>query len=259
MRPRLTAAQDPERFVKDRPTTPATIVRPKASQRKGRSANVARIARAPTQERSQRRFGEILEAAQALLESARIEDISFYDIAKKAGMSPASVHYLFPSMAAVRLELNRRNNRDVVAFINELATELAKRGEPSWQQWVRSLADGARHLVNGSRAASEILLGPILNREGRLSNVESNIVVARSVVETLRAVFIMPDIPNLELKFGFGMEVFDAFWSRSYALHGRIDDEAFEESICAVLAYLRTVLPEMLTLRAPAVQQEQKS
>ena len=228
-------------------------VRPKASQRKARSPVVVRGARAPTQERSQRRFDAILEATQALLQSAHIEDISFYDIARKAKMSPASVHYLFPTIAAVRLELARRNNRAVVELIAEKAAELEKVGEPSWQQWVRALAEMARDSFNGDRSSSEITLGPVLSREGRLTNVEINGVLGRSVLQTLQAVFVVPEIPRLDTMISLGNEVFDALWSRSYALHGRIDDETFEESLRMVLAYLRGVLPETLTMRAPRI------
>jgi hypothetical protein len=44
--------------------------------------------------------------------------------------------------------------------------------------------------------------------------------------------------------------VVDALWSRSYMLKGHIDDEMFEESMRIVLAYMRGVLPETLTLRS---------
>lgn len=236
--------------MKERSKAPVVLVRPRASQRKARSAVVPRNARAPTQERSQKRFNAILDATQALLEKARIEDISFSDIAIKAGISPASVHYLFPNVAAVRVELSRRNNRDLVTQIAGMAGELAASGEPSWQQLLRSLAGGVRRIFNNDRAMSEITLGPIMSREGRLSNIESNGVIAKSILETLQAVFILPEIPNLEMMLSLASEVCDALWSRSYMLQGHIDDETFEESMRVVLAYMRSVLPETMTLRA---------
>ena len=210
--------------MKERSKAPVVLVRPKASQRKARSAVVPRNARAPTQERSQKRFDAILDATQELLEKARIEDISFSDIARKAGISPASVHYLFPNIAAVRVELSRRNNRDLVAQIAGMAAELVESREPSWQQWLRSLAGGARRVFNSSRA-----------------------------------VFIVPEIPNLEMMLSLASEVFDALWSRSYMLQGHIDDETFEESMRVVLAYMRAVLPETLTLRAAVGRPEQRN
>lgn len=231
-------------------------VRPKASQRKGRTAVVVHTARAPTQERSQRRFSAILDATEALLEKARIEDISFYDIARKAGISPASVHYLFPSMAAVRLELTRRSNSDLLAVLAQVTAEVEAAGEQSWQHWVRALAERVRRLFNESRPLAEITLGPTLNRETRVSNVETNDLVAKSLLEAMRSVFLVPEIPRLELMFSLAGDVFDALWSRSYTLHGQIDDETFEESMRMVLAYLRAVLPETLTLRA-SIQREQ--
>ncbi len=249
----------PDRSLKKRPKAHAVIVRPKASLRKARSAVVASKVRVPAQERSQRRFDAILDATQKLLENARIEDISFSDIAKMAGISKASVHYLFPDIAAVRAELGRRYNRDLVAQVAGLSAKLVEAGEPSWQQWLRSIADGTRRNFNSNRALSEITLGPVMSRKGRLANIETNGIVARSLLETLHAAFIVPEIQNLEMMLTFANELIDSLWSRSYVLHGHIDDETFEESMRVVVGYLRTILPETLILRAAPGLQAQRS
>lgn len=243
--------------MKKAPRAHSMTVKPKASHRKARAATVAKLVRAPVQERSQRRFDAILDATQELLAKARIEDISFADIAKKAGIPKAAVHYLFPNFAAVRVELSRRSNCDLVTEIAQIAARLVDAGEPSWQQWMRTLADGTRRYLNGNRALLEITLGPVLNREGRIANIETNVVVAQSFLETLRGAFIVPEIPRLEMMLAFANEVFDALWSRSYLLHGHIDDETFEESMRVVVGYLRTILPETLILRAAPAWQAQ--
>lgn len=227
------------------------IVRPKASQRKARATAAKSMVRAPAQERSQRRFDAILDAMQALLETARIENISFSDIAKQAGLPKAAVHYLFPNIAAVRVELSRRNYQGLVTSIAELSTTLVEAGELSWQQWLRAIADGSRQTFNGDRALAEVTMGPTLSHEGRRANIETNGILAKSLLETLHAGFIVPEIPQLELMFSLVIEVIDALWARSYVLHGRIDDESFEESMRVVIGYLRSILPETLILRAP--------
>lgn len=80
--------------MSDSVTLPNHVVRRKASQRKGRTETLEHRARRPLQKRSLDRFNSILEATEVLLETANIEDISFYDIARQADLPPASVHYL---------------------------------------------------------------------------------------------------------------------------------------------------------------------
>ncbi|HEY2032188.1 MAG TPA: TetR/AcrR family transcriptional regulator [Rhizomicrobium sp.] len=216
--------------------------------RKGRSDVIDHKARHPTQERSQRRFDTILAATEELLQTANIEDISFYDIARKARISPASVHYLFPTMAAVRIEISKLYNQQSSGGVVEAQRQLAKMRNATWQEWIRIVAEKTRSHFNANRHICEVLLGPLLHRESRLANMRANDVIGRSLLENLRSVFLVPDIPGLEQKFVIISEIVDALWSRAYLLNGWIDDEAFEETVRVQIAYLRSVLPESLPL-----------
>jgi hypothetical protein len=43
-------------------------------------------------------------------------------------------------------------------------------------------------------------------------------------------------------------DLIDGLWSAAYVRHGRIDDDTVEESLRLRIAYLRTILPEVLPL-----------
>lgn len=224
-------------------------IRPKASQRKGRTETVEHAARRPSQKRSIERFNAILEATEQLLQTAKIEDISFYDIARRADLPPASVHYLFPTMASVRIELSRLYNKQASDVVLRMDKALRMNPSATWQEWMRKMASDTRDHYNANRHICEVLLGPILHRESRLANMEANDAVGGALLENLRTVFIVPEIPHLTRYFVCLCEIVDALWSRSYLQYGTIDDESFEESVAVQIAYLRSILPETLPRR----------
>jgi AcrR family transcriptional regulator len=228
--------------------TSTAAVRPKSSRRKGRSDTIEHVARRPVQERSRQRFELILAAVEELLQTANIEDISFYDIARRAGISPASIHYLFPTMTALRIELGKRHLQISTDDVIDAHRVLARMRNPSWQDWLHEMGRRARDQANSKRHIAESWLAPMAHRDSRLAAIEQNNKIGRSLHESLREVFVVPEIPGLEHKFALAAEIADAIWSRAYVLHGHIDDDSFEESIRIQIAYLRTVLPETLPL-----------
>lgn len=227
------------------------VVRAKASHRKGRTAEVLRTPRVPTQERSRRRYQSILDATQRLLNAANIEDISLYDIAKEAGISPASVHYLFNTVAAVHVELNRVYNDIITGQIIAAQTTLVDQQVSTWQEWTRISLDAARVHFNSNRPMCEILLGPALHRKSRVANMQGSDTLGQAALVNLKRVFMVPDIPGLEKNFMYAGEILDAFWSGAYSARGYIDDETFEETMKAIIGYLRNVLPETMRLINP--------
>lgn len=229
------------------PTTP--VVRPKASQRKGRTGTIGHRARRPAQKRSADRFDAILAATEELLQTANIEDISFYDIARQADLPPASVHYLFPTMSAVRIEMCRIYNQQAFELIVAEQDKMTQSGMGSWQDRIRYLAEILRGHFNSRRPVCEVLLGPVLNREARLATIDTNNQVGRASLDSLRRGFNVPDIPGLEQVFAYNAEILDALWSRSYLCNGWIDDECLEDTLRIQIANLRSLLPDMLVPR----------
>lgn len=218
-------------------------VRPKSTHRKQRTADLQRARLEPVQDRSRRRNDEILDAAAQLLETVNIEDLSHSDIAEVAGMSKASVHYHFPTIASVQLALGRRYDAECS---KHLARIPLPDGDVSWQQLMRIGGASARDWFNAHRPACETLLGPLMTRENRLAGIEYNTQVGATTLKGLKRRFEIPEQPHLEEVFAYNGEIIDLFWSRSYLTRGHIDDRALEESLRASLGYLRNFLPEFL-------------
>lgn len=224
------------------------VVRPKASMRKSRSAVAERTARQPLQDRSMQRFERIIAATEQLLETANLEDISFYDIARQADISPASVNYLFPTMAALRTELTRRYSRQHADGLIAHHRVITRTRNLTWQEWVRLISNRAQEEFNENRAMSEAVLGPVLHRDSRRAQLEENLRLAHAMVELFTQIFVVPPIPELEQRFVMLYDMFDGLWSAAYVRHGRIDDFTVEETTRLRVAYLRTILPETLAL-----------
>ncbi len=232
------------------PISQTDAIRPKVTKRKARGDVVEHKAREPLQQRSRRRFDAILDAACELLNTANVEDLSFNDIASKAGVSPPSVNYMFPSMSALLDELLKRFNHRYTDEFFEMEHRLSVTEVTSWQGWIRSLAEANREHFNANRAFAEIALGPMMNRSSRHAIIAVNATFASSMIGSMSSIFMLPEVPDLHRKITLSLEVFDALWGRAYMEHGEIDETTFEESVQIVTAYLRLVLPETLSRRS---------
>lgn len=235
----------------DRKKVDDFTVRPRSTQRKQRGQSTPADKRSPRQDRSRKRFQEILDVTEELLQSANIEDLSLSDIGQKANISKASVHYHFPTVAAIQLELARRHDETIMVLLDAMGAELEKQRLPQWQDWLRIKSGVARDYFNSHRAACECLLGPVLHRRNRMLSMENNEKIGYGKLRSLINAFEVSNEPLLQEVMPYAGEILDTFWSGSYIKNGYIDDRAFDESIRAVVGYLRNFLPEIMVLKKP--------
>lgn len=229
---------------------PPEAVRPKSSKRKARSTNVESKARKPLQARSLQRFELIISTLEAMLQTSRFEDISFYDIAERAGVSPASISYFFPTMTALRIELIQRYFRASAEFhAIQGARDEDLDPDAGWQDNFRTRSRRYRDYLHANRHIAQISLGPMMDIEVSRVSAEENDTLAVEVCEFLAKRYVMPEIPGLEKVIVVALTCTDAIWARSFAVNGEVTDEAFDASMSVAMAYLRTVLPERMALR----------
>lgn len=227
----------------------APVVREKASHRKGRTTQVVRSARVPAQERSKKRYQSILDATIEILQTSNIEDISLHDIGKATGLPPASVHYLFNTVTAIHVELNKVFNDQLTQLLLDHTRDLGHSNIDSWQDLISQSMAVAREELNSNRPMAEVMLGPVLHRSMRVQNLETNRYhgVAGSIL--FEEFFAVPNVPDMATYFMYSTELVDGLWAGAYARYGKIDDETFEESVRACNAYLRCYLPEKMARR----------
>ncbi|WP_286837185.1 hypothetical protein [Pseudomonas sp. PGPPP1] len=225
------------------------LVREKSSQRKGRTSQIVRSARVPTQERSKKRYQAILEATLHILQCTDIENISLHDIGKVAGLPPPSVHYLFNTVTSIFIVLNKNFNSYLTESILEHSRNQGFAHVRSWQELTWSAMAIAREQLNNNRAMSEVMLGPVMHRLIRLTNLETNRYHGAASLALLDQFFVVPNAPKLADYLMYAAEIADGLWAGAYGRFGTIDDETFDESVRASIAYLRCYFPESMQVR----------
>ena len=204
--------------------------------------------RQPRQDRSRARYEALLDTVEAMLVEQLPEDIGFYQIAERAGMAAASVYHLFPTKGAVFLALAGRYFEQ---FLNGAVFGEKPASITTWQDYVRERHERAIAFYNANPPAMKLILGaqPFLEITSADSSVNKE--VSRRSFEQLSTLFHTPLIENPEQKFLISLSISDAVWRLSFMEHGRITPDYAAQASKAVIAYLRTFLPEDLPLRAP--------
>src|ERR1700712_2782569 len=87
--------------------------------------------RRPSQERSRRRFDEILRAARALLVEVGLESFTSEQGALRAGVPIGSLYQFFGNKYAIICELDRLDTADVQGGLGPFADEIPT---PDWAQ-----------------------------------------------------------------------------------------------------------------------------
>ena len=203
-------------------------------------------ARAPIQERGIIRYNKLLDATNELLEHHEIEDLGIYQIAKHAGVPPASAYHFFPTPGAALIGLADRYLEQfrAMAFAQAPPTERTQ-----WQAVLRDRLQVAAEYYEKNLPVRKLLLGCHTTRELVVCNMNYNTMLAKKIVESNERDFHMPFIRNADLKYLVALTAVDAIYSLSQTIHGRITAEFFEEAVNSAIAYFRTFLPDRLEPR----------
>lgn len=94
----------------------------------------APVRREPRQERGQRRFDEILDAAEALVEEVGPLACSIQELARRAGASVGSIYHFFPTKDAIFEALRARHL--------QAAQQMAETMRANAESWSRLPLDG---------------------------------------------------------------------------------------------------------------------
>jgi AcrR family transcriptional regulator len=199
----------------------------------------------PTQERSRRRFEEILDAADRLLERSDPADFSIYALAPEAGMSAPSIYHFFRSPTLV---LTALADRYLHAFLALMDVPLPT-GITTWQDLEDHLFERAREFFEAHAPARKLLLGAAYSSEIRKRDLNNDVLIAEKALAAFHRAFILPDTPGLLEHFVEIIVINEAIWALSYHRHGRITDEMNDRARLARVSYATTFLPEHLQLR----------
>lgn len=202
--------------------------------------------RVPLRERGVARYSTLLNATERLLTDGNPDSVGLYQIAKAAGVPPASVYHFFPTKEAAFVALVQR-------YVDGFAesSHLPARADQihSWQDLMALEQDRARRYYTTHPAALKLLYGGYGGLDSRKIDIEFVSSLAQGMYGRYDNVFHMPYIADPARMFHISLTIMDSIWSLSYLRHSKITDEYALEALAACYAYCRLFLPERVELR----------
>lgn len=205
--------------------------------------------RKPLQQRGRERYEILLDSTESLLAEHDASDVGLYDIAKHAKVAPASVYHFFPTKEAAFVALADRYLEQLYVLTRNTAID-----RKLIRQWTDIYVLGSERLVdfyNKHPVLLKLFFGSALSPEIRRRDMDYIKKMSEREGEWLNSYFIMPYIPDAELKFSVVLSIYDGVTLASYERHGCVTEEYKAELLRAVVAYCKTFLPEVIPLRRP--------
>lgn len=199
----------------------------------------------PLQERGVARYNKLLDAAHALLIEHELDEVGLYQVAKKAGVPPASAYHFFPTPGALLLALAERYHEE----FSDLARKVETRGVMSWQALLKLRLEAAVRIYNDNPPIQKLFLGSHTTRELVQSEAGFNELLARRMLGFYEQFFHMPHIRDAERKFLIMLTLVDSVWSLSFTKHRTITPQFADEALSVAVSYCRTFLPEVIERR----------
>jgi AcrR family transcriptional regulator len=198
------------------------------------------------QERGNTRRMQLLDAAEELLKSTPVEELSFKQISEKAGVPEGSAYHFFANRYDLLAALANQVAEQFGAGFQKVTT--GKKFK-SWHDLADAMVDRAVTMYRSNPAATQIWLSGRTPAQVRLADHVSDAAISSVVHDIFDEVFVLPELPSRYDPFFFFLELCDVPLSLSVIEHGKITDEMIEEAKRAGKGYLSTYLPPILEKR----------
>ncbi|MGF1756721.1 TetR/AcrR family transcriptional regulator [Photobacterium sagamiensis] len=176
-----------------------------------------------------------------------LPDISMYDVAHEAKMSPSTVYHYYPNMSALIL--------DYLDDIFDDFTEVVRTCTEShhithWKDINRFIQNSLSDYCDKNNIVMKILYTHHAYYEVRSSIVEKDNVLGEEIEKVYTAYFELPKLPKTHNVFVIALEASDSvYFSRNMGLEST---SISAESIIVAESYLSHYLPDYLP-RVPSV------
>jgi len=191
--------------------------------------------RAPGRKRRQ----QLLDAAYELLCEKEIEDLSFRDIAERAGTPEGSAYHHFANRFDLFAELACRLNDEFIAEHNK-PVPAAKR--KNWSDLAEYLVDIGARVYSKSPPARQLFIegkAPLQVKQAERINDRD---VGDAMYRSYSRYFDIPDGDEIRSAFYYFIEITDLMFSLSVVEHGEITRGMRKEAKRAGVSYLGTYL-----------------
>jgi AcrR family transcriptional regulator len=181
----------------------------------------------------------LLQAAYDLLCEQPVEDISFRDIAKRAGVPEGSAYHFFANRFDIFSALAKRLSDQ---FIDAHQKAVPKSKRKNWQDLAGHLVDVGAHVYAENPPARQLLIGGKTPPEVKQADRINDRAVGNVMYEVFASHFDIPDTDEMRGAFYFFIEITDLIFTLSVIEHGDITAAMLDEAKRAGTAYLSTYI-----------------
>jgi len=189
--------------------------------------------RAPGRKRRQ----ELLDAAYELLCSNEIEDVSFRDIARYAGVPEGSAYHFFANRFDVFSALANTLNAEF-ALAHQKPVPPSKR--KTWNRLAEYMVDVGAGIYSKNPPARQLFIGGKTPLEVKQADRINDQEVGDAMYHSFARYFDIPDSEEMRVAFYYFIEITDLFFTLSIVEHGKITPAMLREAKRAGVAYLET-------------------
>jgi len=192
-----------------------------------------------TRKRGRERRKQLLQAAYELLGARPVEDISFRDIAEKAGVPEGSAYHFF----ANRFDLFSVLAEELSAkFVDAHRRRVPPARTKTWQTLAEHLVDVGARVYAANPPARQLLIGGKTPHEVKQADRLHDRTVAHVMYEVFSEHFELPDTREMRDAFYYFIEITDLIFTLSVIEHGEITRPMLAEAKRAGIGYLGTYL-----------------
>lgn len=181
----------------------------------------------------------LLDAAHELLCEKAIEDVSFRDIAARAGVPEGSAYHFFANRFDVFSALAYALNEEFAKAHEQPVPEASR---ATWSDLAEYMVDLGANVYASSRPAQQLFIGSMMPQEVKQADRINDRDVGDAMHRSFLRYFDIPDTDAVRAAFYYFIEITDLLFSLSMLEHGEITPQMLAEAKRAGVAYLGTYL-----------------
>jgi len=201
-----------------------------------------------TQRRGEERRRRLLDAAAELLVDREIGEVSFEDIARRAGIPVTSAYHFYRDRHSVLVALAARYGD---AFEQLVERPLSRSQVRRWEDVIERLIDRAVRYYAKNPAARRLLIGGEAPADIKLADRVHDREIGAMVENVMTRHFELPRFAERAAVFYHAVEIIDVLLQLSVIRSGRITPDMVRHAKIGSIAYLRAFLPATLPAVTP--------
>jgi len=192
-----------------------------------------------THQRGRERRQQLLDAAYELLCERKIEEVTFRDIAARAGVPEGSAYHFYANRYDLFAALaNELSSLFVAAHRRRLAAPLRR----DWRNLATHMVDVGARVYAENPPARQLLIGGKTPPEVKQADRMNDRAVAAVMHQVFARHFDIPPSDEMQAAFYYFIEITDLIFTLSVIEHGEITPAMLAEAKRAGIGYLATYL-----------------